>query len=396
MVSDNSSQVCITGYGIISHQFNSNEKFTRGNPEPTLAHESTEGGGLSFTFLDSIDFDVESKIPKRRDRKLMGKQFQLGCCAAGLALEMAGLSEMPQLLANTNLYCASRGGERDAQADAKLRTMIYGMELNEGTSKINELLSKHLRPTLYLGQLPNLLASNISITQKVLGNSRTFLGEEMAGVASVETAYSEITAGEAELVLVGGALSSSSIAMLEWFYGSGQALVDDFSNIWERGENGVCLGTVGAFLVLESKKHAGDRGANILATVEMLLRGTLSRDDAGYSDELAKIVQDTSADFTVTNLHGGRRTSREQGLWDHGGEHPVLSTAGNFGSCLEVDLYVQMICAAQYLNGSENVLNPEYGSMNRRLTPTADISSIDVICFGMERGEAALRLRGVE
>ena len=39
-----------------------------------------------------------------------------------------------------------------------------------------------LRPTLFLAQLSNLLAGNISIVHGVTGASRTFMGEESSGV----------------------------------------------------------------------------------------------------------------------------------------------------------------------------------------------------------------------
>ena len=42
-----------------------------------------------------------------------------------------------------------------------------------------------LRPTLFLAQLSNLLAGNISIVHGVTGSSRTFMGEEAAGVDAV-------------------------------------------------------------------------------------------------------------------------------------------------------------------------------------------------------------------
>ncbi len=54
-----------------------------------------------------------------------------------------------------------------------------------------------LRPTLFLAQLSNLLAGNISIVHGVTGSSRTFMGEESAGVDAVRIALSRI-AGRAE------------------------------------------------------------------------------------------------------------------------------------------------------------------------------------------------------
>ncbi len=47
---------------------------------------------------------------------------------------------------------------------------------------LNERLMNDLRPTLFLAQLSNLLAGNIAIVHGVTGSSRTFMGEEAAGV----------------------------------------------------------------------------------------------------------------------------------------------------------------------------------------------------------------------
>jgi len=46
-----------------------------------------------------------------------------------------------------------------------------------------------LRPTLFLAQLSNLLAGNISIVHGVTGSSRTFMGEEQSGVDAVRIAH---------------------------------------------------------------------------------------------------------------------------------------------------------------------------------------------------------------
>ena len=61
-----------------------------------------------------------------------------------------------------------------------------------------------LRPTLFLAQLSNLLAGNISIVHGVTGSSRTFMGEEAAGVDAVRIALARIAAGQSDLALVGG------------------------------------------------------------------------------------------------------------------------------------------------------------------------------------------------
>ncbi len=65
-----------------------------------------------------------------------------------------------------------------------------------------------LRPTLFLAQLSNLMAGNISIVHGVTGSSRTFMGEELAGVDAVRIALARIAAGQSDLALVGGAYNA--------------------------------------------------------------------------------------------------------------------------------------------------------------------------------------------
>jgi len=67
---------------------------------------------------------------------------------------------------------------------------------------LNKRLSNDLRPTLFLAQLPNLLAGNISIVHKVTGSSRTFMGEEIAGISAVEVAWRRIAAGQGDVFVV--------------------------------------------------------------------------------------------------------------------------------------------------------------------------------------------------
>src|SRR5258708_14317633 len=69
---------------------------------------------------------------------------------------------------------------------------------------LNERLMSDLRPTLFLAQLSNLLAGNISLVHGVTGSSRTFMGEEAAGVAAVRIPLPRIAPGQSELALVGG------------------------------------------------------------------------------------------------------------------------------------------------------------------------------------------------
>ena len=60
-----------------------------------------------------------------------------------------------------------------------------------------------LRPTLFLAQLSNLLAGNISIVHGVTGSSRTFMGEEEAAADAVRIAQHRLAEGRGHLAFVG-------------------------------------------------------------------------------------------------------------------------------------------------------------------------------------------------
>ena len=190
---------------------------------------------------------------------------RIGTYAAGLALDSAGAKGNAELLARMDMIVAAGGGERDETVDAAILSGLPKAERPEAF--LNERLMSDLRPTLFLAQLSNLLAGNISIVHGVTGSSRTFMGEEAAGVDAVRIALARIEAGQSDIVLVGGAHNGERRDLLLLYASGGYALQGDFAPVWERQSRGggMVLGSLGAFLVLEASEHAIARGAKPLA-----------------------------------------------------------------------------------------------------------------------------------
>ena len=115
-----------------------------------------------------------------------------------------------------------------------------------------------LRPTLFLAQLSNLLAGNISIVHGVAGSSRTFMGEEAAGVDAVRIALRAHRArARATSSLVGGAYNAQRPDMLLHYEIGGHAAGRTRSRrCWARQARAAawCWARSGAFLVLESAR----------------------------------------------------------------------------------------------------------------------------------------------
>jgi 3-oxoacyl-[acyl-carrier-protein] synthase II len=258
-------EVWITGVGLITclgEGLDANwAHLERGDPPP---YDAKSFAPYIVHPLAAVNFDKQ--IPKKSDQRQMELWQRIGVYAAGLALDDAGIAKKPELLDVTDMIVAAAGGERDISADSAILTSLR--KVVERGPSLNERLMSDLRPTLFLAQLPNLLAGNISIVHGVVGSSRTFLGEESAGVDAVRLAQARIAAGQSELTLVGGAYNATRWDVLLIFEQSGVALKDTFAPVWDRGAHGgIALGNMGAFVVLESREHAEMRGARPRARI---------------------------------------------------------------------------------------------------------------------------------
>ncbi len=248
---NNDHEVWITGIGIISSLGEGLDAhwqaLTANNPKPVVDEKSF----APYPIHPLCEIDFSKQIPKRGDLRQMEDWQRIGTYAAGLALDDAGIKGDEELLAKCHIIAAAGNGERDPQADATVLTAIK--DDPDWREKLSDLLLTNLRPTLYLAQQTQLLAGNISIVHKVTGGSRTYKGEEIAGVQIVENAVQRIHAGQGDLFLVGAANNAAR---------------PDLHLIREmNGQADVPLGSMGAFLVIESAEHARARGAKPYARV---------------------------------------------------------------------------------------------------------------------------------
>lgn len=227
------------------------------------------------------EIDWKDQIPRRGDQRQMENWQRLGVYTAGLALDDAGVKGDEAYCSTMDMIVAAGGGERDIAVD----TMIVneGLKRSDREVLLNEKLTTELRPTLFLAQLANLVAGNISIVHKVTGSSRTFMGEEGAGISAMATAYARVLAGQSTHMLVGGAFVAERRDILLMFEAIHALTRDEWKPLWDRpaeDDGGMVLGTAGTFLVLESRAFAEARGAHIYAVLDGV-EGDRGKRDAG-------------------------------------------------------------------------------------------------------------------
>ncbi|NGO50200.1 beta-ketoacyl-ACP synthase [Allomesorhizobium camelthorni] len=287
----NPNDVVITGIGLVSSLGEGADahwqKLTAGRPEPVIDAERYRPYVIHP--LPEIDWGLQ--IAKRGDQRQMETWQRLGTYTAGLALDDAGIKGDEALCATMDMVVAAGGGERDEAVDSGI--LAASESRSDRDVLLNEKLTTELRPTLFLAQLSNLLAGNISIVHKVTGSSRTFMGEEGAGVSAVETAAARIRSGQATHVLVGGAFQTEHPDMLLGYELGGYLHRGPWKPVWQRQGaegGGVITGSGAAFLVLESREHAAARGRHVYAQLEAVVSGRSRRGNADLEQSVAGLL----------------------------------------------------------------------------------------------------------
>src|SRR5450755_4718980 len=197
-------EVWITGVGIVSCLGEGPQVHWQKLMEARPSADTTTFAPYVVHPLAPVNFDAQ--IPKKGDQRQMEAWQRIGTYAAGLALDSAGVKGKTDILSHMDMIVAAGGGERDLAVDS---TILSGLpHAKNQAAFLNERLMSDLRPNLFLAQLSNLLAGNISIVHGVVGSSRTFMGEESSGTDAVRIACARIAAKQGELFLVGGSYNA--------------------------------------------------------------------------------------------------------------------------------------------------------------------------------------------
>ena len=240
-----------------------------------------------FAIHPSPALELDRQIPKKGDQRQMEPWQRLGTYAAGLAIDDAGARD---LVAEMDLIVAAGGGERDIALDDQVLAALVPLPPADAAVKLNEMLAGGLRPTLFLAQLSNLLAGNISIVHGVTGASRTVMGEEQAGADAVRIAAARLAEGSSRIALVGGAYSAARWDMLLLYHAGGLLRHQPAGTPWapvlsREDAPGAITGTQAAFLVLETEEGARARGAKGLARLGAIATGQARRTPADPGHE---------------------------------------------------------------------------------------------------------------
>ncbi len=344
------------------------------------------------------EVDWNSQIPKRGDQRQMETWQRIGTYTAGLALQDAGIKDDESLCTTMDMVVAAGGGERDVTVDTQI--LAEARVRNDLGTMLNEKLSTELRPTLFLAQLSNLLAGNISIVHKVTGSSRTFMGEEGAGISAIDTAVSRIRSGQSTHALVGGSYNAEHPDMLLGFELNQMLKTDEWSPVWQRENSeggGIVTGSGGAFLVLESADHARKRGARAYAAIDGIYSSQIRRSRENLAETISKLLGAASADKAVDLIVSGATgakaaTSAEKAALAAFASSTARGLSSKTGHLREAQFPLAVAIAA--LSVYNGTAFPPLDRENET-TGTARISSALATSIGATRSEGVARLSKV-
>jgi 3-oxoacyl-[acyl-carrier-protein] synthase II len=383
--------VVITGVGLVSSLGEGLEAHAAALADPSRVNLDVDSYA-PYVVHPAVALELDRQIPKKLDQKQMEPWQRLGTYAAGLALEMAGLKGDKDRLSDMQLIVGAGGGERDYAVDGQILT-----ELPKSTTPgalLNEKLMGELRPTLFLAQLSNLLAGNISIVHGVTGASRTFMGEEQCGVDAMRIAFERIRAGQGNSFLVGGSYNAERADSLLIFAMGGCLRQGAHQPVDRRGDSpGFVLGSGGAFLVLEARETAEARGATILAELAFIESRRSRREPGAVNASLttalaaAKPALAGRSPAVISGATGlaGMTDEEFSALAEAVPTAPVRVTGSRLGHVLEAHFPVSLALAVGAVQAGA-LFPPATGSAVERAA-TAPPDAVVVTSVGHMRGE---------
>jgi 3-oxoacyl-[acyl-carrier-protein] synthase II len=222
------------------------------------------------------------------------------------------------------------------------------------------------------------------------------MGEESAGVDAVRIACARIAAGQGDLFLVGGSYNAQRPDVILHYEMGRVAWKRPFQPVWARQAQGggLVLGSVGCFLVIESRAHATARAARPIARVASVLTGRCRRMPGQATEiaqrQLAALRFDPTDAAVISGASGVAAITLEEQAFLATTGLPVRAAGTALGHSLEPAFVANVALAAMAVSrGSlfaplETAETPMEGPLRQAL----------VTSWGHWRGEALALVTG--
>ncbi len=374
-------RVAVTGLGLVSSQGTSPhlafDAWCQGH-SGIREHDIGEGEHtVRVPYALCQDFDAVGILGRTR-LPSMDRVSQLGTAAAQYAWQDAGLEACPQDAREEMGVCWGTGGGGAQTVERSYRDLFL-----RGRSRISPL-------SVVLG-MNNAAASHVALRLGLGGECLTYSVACASSAVAVGEAFRRIRAGEAPIMVAGGAEAGLPYGMVK-AWESLQVLAPAHNDAagacqpFARDRRGLVLGEGAAALVLEDLEHARARGARIYA--ELLGYGgscdhahLSAPDEAGQVRALRKALGDAQlrpADVQYVNAHG---TATPEG--DPVEVQALRTVFGEAALSLMVSATKSMHGHLLGAAGAIEALITTLALHRQEVPPTASAAPLDPACEGV-------------
>jgi len=232
---------------------------------------SFDASGLAVRFGGQIiDFDPKLAVRPRKSLKVMSRDIQLGFSAADLSIADAKLAAGSVAPERFGLVF----GSDMIYADIEDLEGTYRRSVIDGRfdySRWAEAIQQEVHPLWLLKHLPNMTASHVAIAHDARGPNNSIVLGDVSGLLAIAEAASVIRRGWADVMLAGGTgCRLHPTAMVARGAAQLSHRGDDFesaSRPFDRDRDGLVNSEGAGSIVLESRRHAEARGAEILGRI---------------------------------------------------------------------------------------------------------------------------------
>jgi 3-oxoacyl-[acyl-carrier-protein] synthase II len=266
--------IVITGLGVVSPVGIGRQAFWeavaagRSGIRPLTSFDAS---GLAVRFGGQIiDFDPKLAVRPRKSLKVMSRDIQLGFSAADLSIADAKLAAGSVAPERFGLVF----GSDMIYADIEDLEGTYRRSVIDGRfdySRWAEAIQQEVHPLWLLKHLPNMTASHVAIAHDARGPNNSIVLGDVSGLLAIAEAASVIRRGWADVMLAGGTgCRLHPTAMVARGAAQLSHRGDDFesaSRPFDRDRDGLVNSEGAGSIVLESRRHAEARGAEILGRI---------------------------------------------------------------------------------------------------------------------------------
>lgn len=226
-----------------------------------------------------VDFEPKKHVRPRKALKVMCREIQMAFASAYLAIEHAGLSDsLPASdggLIPPDRIGAIYGSEIFFNPPGELIDSIKRSIDEQGNIQVGrfgQAARKEVMPLWMLKYLPNMPACQVGISINAQGPNNSLVLGDVSGPAALLEAESYLGRGIADVMMVGASGTRIGATRLS-FRGDlpilvrGDLSIEDTSQPHDPNAMGVVGGEGAASILIETAKHARDRGATVLAKI---------------------------------------------------------------------------------------------------------------------------------